>query len=226
MQSDVIGVCLPFDRTVPNGYHVYYFDRVGSDGYPVFKRILLDKLVGGEPYLLKYVGSSSAREGTRTTRTIDLSPSSPGLIDLSIQIQSQTYQNVVYTGIFDDMNNTKGLSEGAYLLQADKTWKPLDKSLASRGDDICLEAFQTYLRYKDRSTPEAYLKITMMAENGDVEPDPDPVDPPSAINTIILEDLDGHQEWYDMQGRRIEKPQKGVNILRTEDGKTRKVVVR
>ena len=226
MQSDVIGVCLPFDRTVPNGYHVYYFDRVGSDGYPVFKRILLDKLVGGEPYLLKYVGSSSAREGTRATRTIDLSPSSPGLIDLSIQIQSQTYKNVVYTGIFDDMNNTKGLSEGAYLLQADKTWKPLDKSLASRGDDICLEAFQTYLRYKDRSTPEAYLKITMMAENGDVEPDPDPVDPPSAINAIILEDLDGHQEWYDMQGRRIEKPQKGVNILRTEDGKTRKVVIR
>ena len=45
-------------------------------------------------------------------------------------------------------------------------------------------------------------------------------------NYAILEDEDGHQEWYDLQGRRLEAPQKGVNILRTEDGKTRKVVVR
>jgi methionine-rich copper-binding protein CopC len=225
MKSDVISVCLPFDRNVPNDYHVYYFDRVGQDGNPVFKRILLDKLIGGEPYLLKYVGSSSAREGTRGGHIIDLSPSSPGLIDMSIQIKSQINQNMVFTGIFDDMTNTKGLVEGAYLLQPDKTWKPLDSSLESRGDEICLEAFQCYVRFKDRSTPYTFLSTTMLATNGDVEPDSKP-DNPDDINAIILEDEDGHQEWYDLKGRRIEKPQKGINILRTEDGKTKKVMVR
>ena len=220
MKSDLIGVCLPYNRDVPNGYHVYYFDRVGEDGYPVFKRILADKLIGGEPYLLKYVGSSSAREGTRGGSTLDLSPSNLGLIDMSIQIKSQTNQNMVFTGTFDDMTNTKALSEGAYLLQADNTWRPLDSSMASNGDAICLEAFQTYLRFKDRTTPYPYMTVTMVAANGDNP------DPPSAIDALILEDEEGHLEWYDMQGRRIEVPQKGVNILRTEDGKMRKVLVR
>ena len=221
MHSDLIGVCLPYNRDVPNGYHVYYFDRKGADGNPVFKRILLDKLSGGEPYLLRYVGSSSS---TRAERVVDLSPSSPGLIDLSIQIRSTVNQNMVFTGTFDDMTNTKGLSEGAYLLQPDHTWKPLDRSAASDGDGICLEAFSAYIRYKDRTTPEPSLSTTLEPKRSDDPDDPD--NPDTGFNAFILEDENGHQEWFDLNGRRIEAPQKGVNILRTEDGKTRKVVIR
>lgn len=46
------------------------------------------------------------------------------------------------------------------------------------------------------------------------------------IDKIILEDEAGEQRWYDLNGRRIDKPQKGVNILRTASGKTRKVVIK
>lgn len=221
MKSDVIGVCLPYDKEVPNNYHVYYFDRVGQDGNPVFKRILLTKMNGGEPYLLKRVKSSAARGETRGSTTIDLTPSNLGLIDMSLPVKSQTNQNMVFTGTFDDMTNTKALTEGAYLLQANGTWKPLD-SATPKNDDVCLEAFLAYIRMKDRTTPYASLQTKMVDSND--EPEPDPI--PSAINALILEDEDGHQEWYDLQGRRLEAPQKGVNILRTEDGKTRKVVVR
>ena len=221
MKSDVIGVCLPYDKEVPNNYHVYYFDRVGQDGNPVFKRILLTKMNGGEPYLLKRVESSAARGETRGSTTIDLTPSNLGLIDMSLPVKSQTNQNMVFTGTFDDMTNTKALTEGAYLLQANGTWKPLD-SATPKNDDVCLDAFLAYIRMKDRTTPYASLQTKMVDSND--EPEPDPI--PSAINALILEDEDGHQEWYDLQGRRLEAPQKGVNILRTEDGKTRKVVVR
>jgi hypothetical protein len=220
MTSDIIGVCLPFDRDVPKGYHVYYFDRVGDDGYPVFKRILLNKMNGGEPYLLRYVGSSAVRGETRSPKTIDLTPSNLGLIDISMPIKSQTNQNMVFTGTFDDMTRTKAQTEGAYLLQRDGSWKPINSG--GKGDDVCLEAFLAYIRMKDRTIPSAMLKTRLVATNG--EPEPDPI--PMAINALILEDEDGHQEWYDMQGRRLEAPQKGVNILRTEDGKTRKVIVR
>lgn len=221
MKSDVIGVCLPYDKEVPNNYHVYYFDRVGQDGNPVFKRILLTKMNGGEPYLLKRVESSAARGETRGSTTIDLTPSNLGLIDMSLPVKSQTNQNMVFTGTFDDMTNTKALTEGAYLLQANGTWKPLD-SATPKNDDVCLDAFLAYIRMKDRTTPYASLQTKMVDSND--EPEPDPI--PSAINALILEDEDGHQEWYDLQGRRLEAPQKGVNILRTEDGKSRKVVVR
>lgn len=223
VKSDLIAVILPFDREVPNGYHTYFFDRVGDDGNPVFKRILAEKMTGGEPYLLKYEGSSASRSETRADRTIDLSPSSPGLIDVTIPIQSQVNQNMVFTGSFDDMTNTKALTEGAYLLQSDNTWKPLDSSKASQGDNVCQEAFLAYIRFKDRSTPKSSLTVTLEPKKSD---DPDDPDDPDGVNAVILEDEYGHQEWYDLQGRRMEAPQKGINILRLEDGKTKKVIVR
>ena len=80
-----------------------------------------------------------------------------------------------------------------------------------------------YIRFKDRSTPKSSLTATLEPKKSD---DPDDPDDPDGVKAVILEDEYGHQEWYDLQGRRMEAPQKGINILRSEDGKTKKVIVR
>ena len=211
MQSDIIGVCLPYNRDVPNNYQAYSFDRV-ADGNPVFKRNASETMTGGEPILLRYVGDQAR---TRATRTVDLSPSSPGLIDMTVAIQSQVNDGLVFTGTFNDINNTKGLMEGVYILQADDTWTHLDSSKSSQGSEICLEAFLTYFCYADHSMTTASLTTVLDTSRGDS---------PSAIHAVILEDEDGQQTWYDLNGHQIEAPQKGVNILRTADGKTKKVM--
>lgn len=223
MESDIIAVCLPYDRDVPDGFHLYYFDRVSENGNPVFRRILSETMKGGEPNLLRYVGASA---GTRGTRTVDLSPSSPGLVDMSIDIQPQIYKKMLFTGTFYDMDNTKAQVDGAYILQANDTWTTVSSS--SPGDEICLEAFRGFIRYTDRKTPVKSLSTVLkprLEEEQDDPDDPDyPDDPPTAIKALILEDENGQQEWFDLNGHRIEAPQKGVNILRTEDGKTKKVI--
>lgn len=226
MASDIIAVCLPYDRDVPDGFHLYYFDRVSENGNPVFRRILSETMKGGEPNLLRYVGASA---GTRGTRTVDLSPSSPGLVDMSIDIQPQMYKKMLFTGTFYDMDNTKAQVDGAYILQANDTWTTVSSS--SPGDEICLEAFRGFIRYTDRKTPVKSLSTVLkprLEEEPDDPEDPDdpdyPDDPPTAIKALILEDENGQQEWFDLNGHRIEAPQKGVNILRTEDGKTKKVI--
>ena len=226
MESDIIAVCLPYDRDVPDGFHLYYFDRVSENGNPVFRRILSETMKGGEPNLLRYVGASA---GTRGTRTVDLSPSSPGLVDMSIDIQPQIYKKMLFTGTFYDMDNTKAQVDGAYILQANETWTTVSSS--SPGDEICLEAFRGFIRYTDRKTPVKSLSTVLkprLEEEPDDPEDPDdpdyPDDPPTAIKALILEDENGQQEWFDLNGHRIEAPQKGVNILRTEDGKTKKVI--
>ena len=39
--------------------------------------------------------------------------------------------------------------------------------------------------------------------------------------------VDGsEEEWYDLSGRKLDKPQRGINIIRMSDGKTRKVIGR
>ena len=226
MESDIIAVCLPYDRDVPDGFHLYYFDRVSENGNPVFRRILSETMKGGEPNLLRYVGASA---GTRGTRTVDLSPSSPGLVDMSIDIQPQIYKKMLFTGTFYDIDNTKAQVDGAYILQANETWTTVSSS--SPGDEICLEAFRGFIRYTDRKTPVKSLSTVLkprLEEEQDDPEDPDdpdyPDDPPTAIKALILEDENGQQEWFDLNGHRIEAPQKGVNILRTEDGKTKKVI--
>ena len=196
---------------------------MSENGNPVFRRILSETMKGGEPNLLRYVGASA---GTRGTRTVDLSPSSPGLVDMSIDIQPQIYKKMLFTGTFYDMDNTKAQVDGAYILQANDTWTTVSSS--SPGDEICLEAFRGFIRYTDRKTPVKSLSTVLkprLEEEQDDPDDPDyPDDPPTAIKALILEDENGQQEWFDLNGHRIEAPQKGVNILRTEDGKTKKVI--
>ena len=46
----------------------------------------------------------------------------------------------------------------------------------------------------------------------------------TGINGAALNDDITNDKWYDLKGRRISKPKKGVNILRSKSGKTRKVV--
>ncbi len=210
IQSDLVTVCLPYGRAVPDDYEVYYFDRVEDDGTPLFKRILLKQLKAGEPYILHYVGTSA---GTRASRQLDLSPSNPALVDLSTPIAQMMIGGYVFTGIYDDMTNQKGVVEGAYILQADNTWQATASSKQADASKVYLEAFHAYLRHRDRSTDSPTINVKMSPST-------------TAINGIILEDEDGEQMWYDLNGRRIDHPQKGVNILRTSTGKTRKVVIR
>ena len=210
IQSDLITVCLPFSRSLPASYQAYCFDRLDDQNNPVFKELKTTLLSAGEPYLLKYIGTGS---GTRGNRVLDLSPDNPAIVDLSTPIREQMNGDIIFTGLFDDMTNKKGVSEGAYILQNNNSWKASASKKEADASKICLDAFHAYLHYRNHSTPTEELTVTVP---GIVV----------AIDSIILEDEDGEQTWYDLNGRRIDGPQRGVNILRMKSGQTRKVVIR
>ena len=46
----------------------------------------------------------------------------------------------------------------------------------------------------------------------------------TGINAIIVDMSD--VQIFDMQGNRIDKPRKGLNIIRTKDGKVKKVLMK
>ena len=209
MESDLITICLPYDREKPAGYDVYRLNSIDNTGFPVFKRLNTTTLSAGEPYLFKYTGSS-----TRGSRTLDLSPSDSKSIDTSTKLQTQTAGNLIFVGTFQDMSNEYATKNGSYILQTDGTWKVPEYA----NNKICLEAFHAYLHYRNRSVHVSPMTMTL-TDSGKVDPEPKP----AAIDGVILEEEDGSRAWYDLQGRRLDGPQKGVNILRTKDGKTKKV---
>ena len=211
MHSDVITICLPFTRSLPGDYEAYRFDHIDMDNMPVFEQVKTKQLQAGEPYVLKYVGTKSSTRAT--TRILDLSPSSPALVDLSTPLREQQNGNLSFLGTFDDLSNQKARTLGAYILHSNNSWRA--SASAKAGDDhkTYLEAFHAYMVYRNHSTPEEELEVLI----------PGVI---VGIDKVILEDEAGEQSWYDLNGRRIDKPQKGVNILRTASGKTRKVVIK
>ena len=215
LESDVMSVCLPYDCSVPSDYHVYYFDRVNDKGYPVFKRILTKKMGAGKPYLLRYAGSSS----TRGSRTVDLSPSNPALVDFSTSIEMEYNDGMLFKGTFEQINSTKAHADSDYVLQADNTWiHPADEGQ----DVISLKPFHAYLRYEDRSTPVSVMGMIMMATTDTDQIDTTDPNHPTGLDQIEFDD--DTEQWYDLQGRRLDGPQRGVNIIRKSDGSIRKVV--
>ena len=216
LESDVMSVCLPYDCSVPSGYHLYYFDRVNEKGYPVFKRILTKKMGAGKPYLLRYAGSSSS---TRGSRTVDLSPSNPALVDFSTSIEMEYNDGMLFKGTFEQINSIKAHADGDYVLQADNTWiHPADEGQ----DVISLKPFHAYLRYEDRSTPVSVMGMIMMATTDTDQIDTTDPNHPTGLDQIEFDD--DTEQWYDLQGRRLDGPQRGVNIIRKSDGSIRKVV--
>ena len=218
LESDVMSVCLPYDCSVPSGYHLYYFDRVNEKGYPVFKRILTKKMGAGKPYLLRYAGSSSS---TRGSRTVDLSPSNPALVDFSTTIEMEYNDGMLFKGTFEQINSTKAHADSDYVLQADNTWiHPADEGQ----DVISLKPFHAYLRYEDRSIPMSVMGMIMMATTDTDQIDTTDPNHPTGLDQIEFDD--DTEQWYDLQGRRLDSPQRGVNIIRKSDGSIRKVVMK
>ena len=52
----------------------------------------------------------------------------------------------------------------------------------------------------------------------------DTTDPNHPTGLDQIEFDDDTEQWYDLQGRRLDGPQRGVNIIRKSDGSIRKVV--
>ena len=53
--------------------------------------------------------------------------------------------------------------------------------------------------------------------------DPDGIE---EVESSKLKVESSDEEWYDLSGRKLDKPTKGINIIRMSDGTTRKVMVK
>ena len=80
----------------------------------------------------------------------------------------------------------------------------------------------------DYETEYCYVAFVKTEENetffGEVLTFSTSVDPDGIKDLRDSKDL--KEEWYDLSGRKLDKPQRGINILRYSDGTTRKVLIK
>ena len=104
-------------------------------------------------------------------------------------------------GTFAELD--KDETAGKYVLQADASWQKSDEAI----DGVTIPAFNAYI-----VGPESSPSLLSVAF-GEV---------PTTATAIQTKDLDGTEQWYDLHGRRLSAPQRGINI----SSKGKKVMIK
>ena len=118
----------------------------------------------------------------------------------SMEIASTTKDGYTFTGTFTGLKNAK--SVGKYILQKGNKWG----KVTAEKQNVYIPPFRAYVEAPATAAPEL---------NGHIDGNA------TGIQNICTVDLDGTEHWYDLSGKRIMAPTKGINIL---NGK--KVVVK
>lgn len=207
--GDLFTVCLPYDLAKTADMKAYTLKGEDGKREADFKEFSGKTLKAYEPYLVS-VSSVAASRTRGTTGTIDLSKSSV-TISATGTDQGTKKGNLEFLGTVKGLTNAQGDAQGAYTLQADGSWKVTASTDAADASKLYVKAFNAYLKHSDGT------------KTGTISTDTSGY---TAIQGIHTTDLDGTEQWYDLNGRRLDAPQKGITIIRTKDGKTRKVVTR
>lgn len=207
--GDLFTVCLPYDLAKTADMKAYTLKGEDGKREADFKEFSGKTLKAYEPYLVTVSSVASSR--TRgTTGTIDLSKTSV-TISATGTDQGTKKGNLEFLGTVKGLTNAQGDAQGAYTLQADGSWKVTASTDAADASKLYVKAFNAYLKHSDGTKTGTIITDTSGY---------------TAIQGIHTTDLDGTEQWYDLNGRRLDAPQKGITIIRTKDGKTRKVVTK
>ncbi len=108
-------------------------------------------------------------------------------------------------GTLRGLSNADAAAAGAYILQTGDVWGRVEAGVSS----AYIPPFRAYIVGSAPALTRYYGGFD---------------DGTTGIDRIQTIDMDGTEEWYDLQGRRLSTPQKGLNIVKGRDGKIRKVI--
>ena len=110
----------------------------------------------------------------------------------SMDINSTTVDGYTFTGTFTGMSHTNAV--GKYILQPNSKW-----GLVPNSGTVKIPPFRAYIEAPTNAP--ALIDGTIGSET-------------TGINTLQLVDADGTAYWYDLNGRRVSNPQRGIYIYK------------
>ena len=191
-------VFLPYEREVPEGTKVYTL-RTDEQYLREEKKIVFEEVVSGimeayKPYLLSNLGSDITDFNTIFDTEVLSSTTMP---------DKPTIDDLQFTGTIRTIDNAEAAAMGAYIMQVGNKWKKVttDKTTAY------IPAYRAYIVSPTGNIKTWLSELELPDETG--------------IESIETIDRDGTRTIYDLSGRRLNKTQRGINIVNG-----RKVVIK
>ena len=186
----------------------YSLTLTGEESYRLYA---IDKIDGNELVLSRIEGTVAAgtpcvvkRNGSEAELTFDANNA-----ELKMAISDQNVGGMTFHGTY----TTKEVNSG-YVISKDCFWNVAELMSSNHVKGAKVSPFRAWLDGNAASGP-ARLAMRIDGSTTGINT-PDTLD---ALN-------DAEAEYYDLSGKRLHEPQKGVNIVRMKSGKTKKIIIK
>ena len=196
-------LCLPFEVSL-DGQNFRAFKLLSADD--VTETVELEEIetniAAGTPVIIKM------KEGANSLSISEADKA----IAKDVQTAETANGNYQLQGLYTQKMFSKDTDNNCYIVKGDKLMNPA-KLLGTSTEFVGSKPFRAYM-VDNSSTPSAGARMFSISVGG---------------STTAIEQLettaDSKAEYYDLQGRRLQDLQKGVNIVK-RGGKTMKVIIK
>ena len=196
-------LCLPFEVSL-DGQNFRAFKLLSADEGT--ETVELEEIEGsieaGTPVIIKMKDGATELKFTEADKEIAKDVQTAETADANYKLQ----------GIYTKKEFSKDTDNNCYIVKGDKLMNPA-KLLGTSTKSVGSKPFRAYM-VDNSSAPAAGARMFSISVGG---------------STTAIEQLettaDSKAEYYDLQGRRLQNLQKGVNIVK-RGGKTMKVIIK
>ena len=183
----------------------YSLTLTGEESYRLYT---IDKMDGEELVLSRIEGTVAAgtpyvvkRNDSEAKLTFDANKAA-----LNMAISDQNVGDMTFRGTY----TTEEVNSG-YVISKNSFWNVEELKKSSSVKGVKVNPFRTWL---DGTSAKAPAKLNMRIDDNTTG-----IDAIDALN-------DAEAEYYDLSGKRLDEPQRGVNIVRMKSGKTMKIIIK
>ena len=197
-------LCLPFEVSL-DGQNFRAFKLLSADD--VTETVELEEIEGsiaaGTPVIIKMKDGATKLDFTEADKTIAKDVQTAETADANYKLQ----------GIYTKKEFSKDTDNNCYIVKGDKLMNPAKLLEKTATESVGSKPFRAYM-VDNSFAPAAGARMFSISVGG---------------STTAIEQLestaDSKAEYYDLQGRRLQNLQKGVNIVK-RGGKTMKVIIK
>lgn len=183
----------------------YSLTLTGNEPYRLYA---IDKMDGEELVLKQLEGEVAAgtpcvvkRNGTESELTFDANDAKLNMARVAQDVGGMKFSGTYWT---KDVNS-------GYVISKNSFWNVEELKGSASVNGVKVRPFRAWL---DGTSANAPAKLSMRIDGSTTG-----IDAIDALN-------DAEAAYYDLSGKRLDEPQRGVNIVRMKSGKTKKIIIK
>jgi surface protein len=196
-------LCLPFEVSL-DGKNFRAFKLLSADeGTETVELEELKTIEAGTPVIIKMTNGATELKFTEADKNIAKDVQTAATADANYQLQ----------GLYTHKEFSKDADNNCYIVKGNKLMNPAKLLENTKVTKVASKPFRAYMVDNSSSAPAGAKMFSIGISDSTTAID--------TLNTIANDNA----IYYDLQGKRLNEPQKGINIVK-RNGKTMKVIIK